>query len=213
MWPIVPPRWMNLCSRIRLAVPITCSPSTATTVRTPAAFRPRQMWMASSGVRFTGTRFSRVSRNPRVKSPCCRDRSTNDTASLPGSGGGHMVPHAGRPDDSAFPDPPVPLDGPGGPGYREGLDQARRAEPMATTAQPVYPWQAVPAPHVAPEPEPDPDPTEAEQLARRDIWRVGPSSKPAGRDLEPLSREWYEYLDSKRYRRHGRWVPPMLEFT
>jgi SAM-dependent methyltransferase len=93
------------------------------------------------------------------------------------------------------------------------MDQARRAEPMATTAQPVYPWQVTPAPHVARAPEPDPDPSEAEQLARRDIWRVGPSTKPAGRDLEPLSREWYEYLDAKRYRRHGRWVPAMLEFT
>ena len=84
---------------------------------------------------------------------------------------------------------------------------------MATTAQPVYPWEVVPAPRPAPVPEPDPDPSEAEQLACRDVWRVGPSTKPAGGPLEPLSRDWYLHLDGKRYRRHGRWVPALLEFT
>lgn len=84
---------------------------------------------------------------------------------------------------------------------------------MATTAQPVYPWQVVPAPRPAVVPEPEVDPCEAEQLACRDVWRVGPSSKPAGGPLEPLTRDWYLHLDGKRYRRHGGWVPAMLEFT
>jgi SAM-dependent methyltransferase len=84
---------------------------------------------------------------------------------------------------------------------------------MATTAHPVYPWEVMPTPRPAVVPEPDPDPSEAEQLARRDVWRVGPSIKPAGGEYEPLSRGWYEFLDGKRFRRHGRWVPPMLEFT
>lgn len=84
---------------------------------------------------------------------------------------------------------------------------------MGTTAQPVYAWEVVPLPRPAVVPEPGPDPSEAERLAGRDVWRVGPSSKPAGGDLEPLSRDWYLHLDAKRYRRHGRWVPAMLEFT
>jgi SAM-dependent methyltransferase len=84
---------------------------------------------------------------------------------------------------------------------------------MATTAQPVYPWQSAPAPRPAVVAEPELDQSEAEQLARRDIWRVGPSTTPAGGPIEPLTRDWYLHLDGKRYRRHGRWVPAMLEFT
>ena len=84
---------------------------------------------------------------------------------------------------------------------------------MATTAQPVYAWEVVPVPPPTVVPDPDPDPSEAERLACRDIWRVGNSTKPAGGPLEPLTRDWYLHLDSKRYRRHGRWVPAMLEFT
>ena len=77
---------------------------------------------------------------------------------------------------------------------------------MATTVQPVYAWEVVPVPPPAIVPEPDPDPSEAERLACRDIWRVGTSPKPAGGPLEPLTRDWYLHLDSKRYRRHGRWA-------
>ena len=84
---------------------------------------------------------------------------------------------------------------------------------MRHDRQPVYPWEVVPAPQPAAVAEPDPDPSEAERLACRDVWRVGPSTKPAGGPLEPLSREWFLHLDGKRYRRHGRWVPALLEFT
>ena len=84
---------------------------------------------------------------------------------------------------------------------------------MATTTQPVYAWEVVPTPPPPVVPEPEADPGEAERLACRDIWRVGDSAKPAGGPLEPLTHEWYQHLDSKRYRRHGSWVPVMLEFT
>ncbi len=83
----------------------------------------------------------------------------------------------------------------------------------APTANPVYPWSVVPAPRPVPVHEPEPDPSEAELLARRDVWRVGPSNKPAGGPLEPLTAEWFQHLDGKRYRRHGHWVPALLEFT
>jgi SAM-dependent methyltransferase len=71
----------------------------------------------------------------------------------------------------------------------------------------------IPAPRPAPTAEPEPDPSEAERLACRDVWRVGPSSKPAGGPLDPLTAEWFHHLDAKRYRRHGRWMPALLEFT
>ncbi|HEX3149381.1 MAG TPA: class I SAM-dependent methyltransferase [Gemmataceae bacterium] len=84
------------------------------------------------------------------------------------------------------------------------------AAPIAET---VYPWAVAPTPQPAPVIEPDPDPSEAERLAGQDVWRIGRSSKPAGGQLEPLSSEWFLHLDGKRYRRHGHWVPQLLEFT
>src|SRR5262245_3204706 len=114
-----------------------------------------------------------------------------------------MVPHTGRPDELAFPDPPVPLDGAASSGYPHVQDQARRADPMAApSAHPVYTWEVIPVPRPTQVPEPDPDLSEVERLACRDVWRVGPSSKPAGGPLEPLTADWYQHLDSKRYRRH-----------
>lgn len=79
--------------------------------------------------------------------------------------------------------------------------------------QPVYAWEIAPAPLTVPVVEPEPDVTQAEYLAARDIWRVFPSNNPAGGDLEPLTGEWFEYLDKKRYRRHGQWLQKFLEFT
>src|SRR5262245_43357681 len=125
-----------------------------------------------------------------------------------------MVPQSGGPDEPAFPAPRAALDPSALTGYPDPVELARRADPMsALTAQPVYPWEVVPAPRPAPDPEPDPDPSEVERLACRDVWRVGASSKPAGGPLEPLSAAWFQHLDSKRYRRHGRWMPALLEFT
>jgi SAM-dependent methyltransferase len=83
----------------------------------------------------------------------------------------------------------------------------------ASTAETVYPWAIAPTPQPVADVEPEPDPSEAERLAGRDIWRVGHSTKPAGGLLEPLSSEWFVHLDNKRYRRHGHWVPALLEFT
>src|SRR5687767_15832052 len=114
---------------------------------------------------------------------------------------GSMLPHAGRPDESSFPAPRVRLDGPPGSGYGPGLDQARRAEPMAAPfVPPVYPWEVPPCPRPMPAAEPDPDPSEAEKLAERDVWRVFPTPKPAGGPHPPLSLDWFKHLDSKRYR-------------
>lgn len=125
-----------------------------------------------------------------------------------------MLPHSGRPDEASFPDPPVPLDRPAAVGYRGGVDLPPRAVPMAApTVRPVYPWEVPPAPRPVPAAEPDPDPSEAERLAARDVWRVRASASPAGGDREPLSAPWFEYLEAKRYRRHGRWVPALLEFN
>jgi len=85
---------------------------------------------------------------------------------------------------------------------------------MATPpAQPVYPWEIPPTPRPAPTPEPQPDLAEVERLAAREIWRVLPSGTPPGGTLEPLTADWFRHLDDKRYRRHGRWVPHLLEFT
>ena len=77
----------------------------------------------------------------------------------------------------------------------------------------VYAWEVAPTPRPLPVVEPDLDVAEAERLAARDIWRVNPSDAPAGGPLQPLSAEWFKYLESKRYRRHGRWLPKFLEFT
>src|SRR6476661_8297039 len=198
---------MNLCSRIRLAVPSTFPwASAATTVRTPAAFRPRQMRIASSGVRSTGARWARQSRKPRWKSPCSSGRSSKDIWRSPPSWerwAENMVPHAGRPDEASFPAPPVPLDGPPAAGYPGAVDSARRA-PMATPfVPPTYAWEVPPTPRPVPVVEPGPDPAAAERLAERDVWRVFPSAKPAGGPHAPLTTDWFKHLETKRYRRHG----------
>ena len=125
-----------------------------------------------------------------------------------------MLPHSGRPDERSFPTPQAPLDGPAASGYEGGLDLARRAVPMsAPSVHPVYAWEVPPTPRPVPVVEPDPDPGEAERLAAREIWRVAPESKPAGADLTPLTTEWFQHLETKRYRRHGQWVPNLLEFN
>jgi SAM-dependent methyltransferase len=82
---------------------------------------------------------------------------------------------------------------------------------MAAT-QPVYAWEVPPTPRPVPVVDPEPDVCEAERLAARDIWRVFASDKPAGGPLTQLSPDWFKYLDSKRYRRHGQWLPAFLEF-
>lgn len=85
----------------------------------------------------------------------------------------------------------------------------------APPAHPLYPWEIPPTPRPTPvnEPDPEPDRDEVERLAAREIWRVLPSRHPPGGALEPLSANWFKHLDEKRYRRHGRWVPQLLEFA
>jgi SAM-dependent methyltransferase len=82
----------------------------------------------------------------------------------------------------------------------------------APTTHPVYAWEIPPTPRPVPVVEPEPDTAEAELLAARDVWRVFPSDKPCGGGLTVLSAEWFQYLESKRYRRHGQWIPAFLEF-
>ncbi len=79
--------------------------------------------------------------------------------------------------------------------------------------RPLYAWERTPPPRPVIEAAPEPDPSTLERLAAREIWRVAPSRKPAGGTLEPLSPEWFRHLEDKRYRRHGRWVPSLLEFN
>ncbi len=99
-------------------------------------------------------------------------------------------------------------------GYEERLNFGQGPNSMAvSTTHPVYAWEVPPTPRSAPVIDLDPDPSEAERLAARDAWRVLPSSKPVGGAMEPLSTKWFEYLESKRYRRHGRWAPALLEFN
>src|SRR5262245_28289624 len=123
-----------------------------------------------------------------------------------------MVQKSGRPDEASFPACPVRLDGSAENGYPRELD-ARSDAPMAPpTSHQLYDWQVPPTPRPAPVVEPAPDAIEAERLAARDVWRVFPSDKPAGGELEVLSTDWFKYLESKRYRRHGQWIPTFLEF-
>src|SRR4051794_30880571 len=54
--------------------------------------------------------------------------------------------------------------------------------------------------------------TRAHELAMRETWRRF-SSRHRQTDLEPFSRDWYAYLDAKRYIRHASWMPRILEFA
>lgn len=59
---------------------------------------------------------------------------------------------------------------------------------------------------------PDSADTVASELAARELLRpVG--ERGGGRDLEPLSRAWFEEIEIKRYARAGEWLPRMLEFS
>lgn len=49
----------------------------------------------------------------------------------------------------------------------------------------------------------------AEQLARQEVFQ------PRGQlllDAEPFSQPWFHNLERRRYGRHGRWIPKLLEF-
>ena len=81
------------------------------------------------------------------------------------------------------------------------------------TPHSVYSWEVAPTPRPMPIVEPELDVAEAERLAARDIWRVHPNDTPAGGPLTPLSGDWFKYLESKRYRRHGQWMSKFLEFN
>jgi SAM-dependent methyltransferase len=50
-----------------------------------------------------------------------------------------------------------------------------------------------------------------ECLACRETWRIYPSRRPTS-DHQPLTLPWYEQIEQRRYARHGRWIPGLLEF-
>lgn len=52
-----------------------------------------------------------------------------------------------------------------------------------------------------------------EERAALEIGRSLPSNKPAGGTLVPGTVEWYAHLEYKRYRRVGRWLPALLDFS
>jgi SAM-dependent methyltransferase len=59
---------------------------------------------------------------------------------------------------------------------------------------------------------PDPDPPSYCDLATRELLRPA-VARGGGRDLEPLSRGWFEEIEQKRYGRAGEWLPRVLEFS
>ncbi len=50
------------------------------------------------------------------------------------------------------------------------------------------------------------------ELATRELLRPA-LTRGGGRDLEPLSRGWFEEIEHKRYARAGEWLPRVLEFS
>ncbi|QEL16593.1 class I SAM-dependent methyltransferase [Limnoglobus roseus] len=50
------------------------------------------------------------------------------------------------------------------------------------------------------------------ELATRELLRPA-LNRGGGRDLEPLSRGWFEEIEHKRYARAGEWLPRVLEFS
>ena len=83
----------------------------------------------------------------------------------------------------------------------------------APSAQIVYAWEVPPTPRPSPSVDPELDLDRLEQLAAREIWRILPSRKPAAGDLDPLSTDWFEHLENKRYRRHGSLIPNPVSYT
>jgi SAM-dependent methyltransferase len=59
---------------------------------------------------------------------------------------------------------------------------------------------------------PDSPESTACDLAARELMRP-PGERGGGRDLEPLSRAWFEEIEQKRYSRAGEWLPRVLEFS
>jgi SAM-dependent methyltransferase len=57
-----------------------------------------------------------------------------------------------------------------------------------------------------------PDPFDPHVLATRELMRL-PEAVRSHRDLEPLSRGWFEEIELKRYLREGEWLPRLLEFS
>lgn len=110
---------------------------------------------------------------------------------------------------------PIQLDGTASAGVLGKLDkEISGAAPMATPSTPaVYAWEVPPTPLPNPPVEPRPAVGELERLAAGEIWREWPASKPAGGTLDPLSADWFRHLETKRYRRHGRWIPSLLELA
>lgn len=59
---------------------------------------------------------------------------------------------------------------------------------------------------------PDTVESQACEWASRELLRPA-GERGSGRDLEPLSRAWFEEIEHKRYSRAGEWLPRLLEFS
>lgn len=79
------------------------------------------------------------------------------------------------------------------------------------TPKPVYAWETAPTPIPTVVPLPAPSESDAERWAARDVWRSTYDSACVN-EAAPLSAEWFQHLETKRYRRQGRWLPVKLEF-
>jgi SAM-dependent methyltransferase len=57
-----------------------------------------------------------------------------------------------------------------------------------------------------------PDHFDPHVLATRELLRC-PEAARSHRELEPLTRSWFEEIELKRYTRQGEWLPRLLEFS
>ena len=56
-----------------------------------------------------------------------------------------------------------------------------------------------------------PEAAELQRLLDIELLRTLPLSGPV--TLPPMSAEWYDWVERKRYARHGSWIPRLLEFA
>ncbi len=59
--------------------------------------------------------------------------------------------------------------------------------------------------------QPGPQPADPRVLAGRELLRP-PTAARGKQEPDPLTPDWFDHLDRKRYARHGAWLPAALEF-
>ncbi|MEZ6140127.1 MAG: methyltransferase domain-containing protein [Zavarzinella sp.] len=86
--------------------------------------------------------------------------------------------------------------------------QARKPMSVGNTD---YVWQRV-VPRSDRGNAPEPDIALLERLARRELWRDERSLKPLPVCAEIGSDDWFEAIATRRFERHGRWIPHLFKF-